>query len=123
MSVCAPPGVGPSATVESPPPTFKPPQPSALRTVPPVPPLLTEPQVPVGSPVVNTKMVGTVVDVVVVVGTVVVEVDVLVGGADVLVVVDSTVVVEVEVVTTVVEVEVVEGGVVVLVVLTTGQLE
>src|SRR5262245_35421970 len=51
MTVCAPPGVGPSATVELPPPTLRPPQVRVLRTVPPVPPLRTDPQGPPAAPV------------------------------------------------------------------------
>lgn len=46
-------GVGPSATVESPAPTFKPPQPSVLRTVPAAPPDRTAPHPPSGAPVTN----------------------------------------------------------------------
>lgn len=46
-------GVGPSATVDWPPPTFRPPQLSVLRTVPAEPPDRTAPQGPPGAPVTN----------------------------------------------------------------------
>jgi len=61
ISVSALSGVGPSATVELPPPTFKPPQPSDLRIVPSVPPERTVPQLPLGGPVTNLRARGTVV--------------------------------------------------------------
>src|SRR5512146_1086308 len=60
ISVSALSGVGPSATVELPPPTFRPPHPSVLRTVPLVPPERTEPQGPPGAPVMNRRVRGAV---------------------------------------------------------------
>src|SRR5512146_2520452 len=77
ISVSALSGVGPSATVELPPPTFRPPHPSVLRTVPLVPPDRTEPQGPPGAPVMNRRVRGADVLVVELVLVVVVD-DVLV---------------------------------------------
>ena len=54
-------GVGPSATVELPPPTFNPPQPRTLRTAPPAPPDLTAPQAPPAGPVTKRSTLGSVV--------------------------------------------------------------
>src|SRR5262245_25934904 len=84
ICVSAPAGVGPSATVETPPPTFNPPQLRTLRTVPAAPPLLTAPQLPLGSAVVNdsTLPVGSDVDVVVVVVTMIVVEVLVAGGSD-----------------------------------------
>jgi hypothetical protein len=68
--VSAPAGVGPSATVEPPPPTFNPPYPRLFRIVPLAPPRRTVPQLPVGGPVTKLSRVsvggGTVVEVVLV---------------------------------------------------------
>jgi hypothetical protein len=54
-------GVGPSATVDCPPPTFRPPQPSVLRIAPNAPPERTEPQLPAGVPVMKRSVRGAVV--------------------------------------------------------------
>ena len=66
--VSAPAGVGPSATVEVPPPTLSPPQVSAFRTLPCTPPLFTAPHVPPAGPVMKLRTVpnAMVVDVVLV---------------------------------------------------------
>src|SRR5262245_10499895 len=53
--VSAPAGVGPSATVDWPPPTFNPPQLRLLTVAPPTPPLRTAPQVPTGAPVTKRR--------------------------------------------------------------------
>ena len=74
ICVSAPPGVGPSATVEAPPPTFKPPQVSAFLVLPAAPPLFTAPHVPPAAPVVNDSTVpsgGLVVELVLLVDVVV----------------------------------------------------
>jgi hypothetical protein len=110
---------------------FKPPQLSTLRVVPPEPPLLTAPQLPVGSPVVKANTVGSDVEVVVVVTMMVVEV-LVVDGSDVLVdvLVVEAIVIDVVLDATVVlvlvdssVVEVVDDGVVVLVVVSPGHCE
>lgn len=106
-------GVGPSATVDWPPPTFRPPQPSDFRRAPPDPPERTEPQVPPGAPVMKRSVRGAVVlvdDVVVVEVLVLLELvdEVLVVVLDevlVLVVMDVLVLVVVDVLVLVLVVE------------------
>src|SRR5262245_38414979 len=58
ICVSAPPGIGPSATVEAPPPMLRPPQVSDLRTAPAAPPDFTAPQVPPAAPVVKLRYGG-----------------------------------------------------------------